>query len=710
MADPGERWGLRLRVFLFFALIAAGAVAALAAAGVVAARHAPPEAVADLVLAFGVAAFPILLLTTWVWLKFDENVVRPIGVLSTEIRAAVHAGARGAPDAKVGRYLGVLAPAAREAVAAIAAQRARTDAAVAAAVSDAARQRGRLESVLRDLEEGLVICTLQHRIRLYNRQALQLMQVAGDLGIDRSLLALVAAQPIRHALGRLLNRFEAGRHHDHPEGLTALVVTHTLERNRQLRCRMVLTLDGDGKAPTGYILTVADITNELSAGVWRDRLLQEVTEDIRSRVAALVLAGEVLAARLPPGTPDADRFAALFPTEAGALATRLDQLDAAANDLLAGAWPMTHVLSPTLLALVRDRRSEQRDLAVTLDGLSLWLRCDSASVVDLLDRMLNRIAVFARTERFTLATRRGEHHAHVDLAWTGDPVPLDVLAVWLDERLDDGLGPITGRDVLSRHKTDLWCLAAPEGSAVLRLPLALAPAHDDRAARLPERPLVYDFDLSAPEGSPRRADTPLKALTIVVFDTETTGLEPSGGDEIVQIAGVRIVNGRVVRGEVFDSYVDPKRSIPPASTWVHGITDDRVRGADPIDRVLPRFHAFTGEAVLCAHNAAFDMSFLNRHAARLGLAFEPPVLDTVLLAAALFGPTESLTLDALATRFDITIPDEERHTAIGDSRATALVLLALFDLLEASGVVTLADAVRVSEAQVAIRRAQKAYT
>ena len=83
----------------------------------------------------------------------------------------------------------------------------------------------------------------------------------------------------------------------------------------------------------------------------------------------------------------------------------------------------------------------------------------------------------------------------------------------------------------------------------------------------------------------------LEDLTYVVFDTETTGLTPSS-DEIVQIAAVRVVNGRRVRREVFDTLVDPGRPIPQSSTDVHGITADMVKGAPTIVDAGKRFHDF----------------------------------------------------------------------------------------------------------------------
>ncbi len=199
---------------------------------------------------------------------------------------------------------------------------------------------------------------------------------------------------------------------------------------------------------------------------------------------------------------------------------------------------------------------------------------------------------------------------------------------------------------------------------------------------------------------------PLKSLTYVVFDSETTGLEPQRGDELISIAGVRIVNGRMLRGEVFDSYIKPLKPIPPASTRIHGITDDDVAAADRVDRVLPRFAAFAADSVLVAHNAAFDMTFLRMEEKASGVRFDHPVLDTLLLAAHAFGAAEELTLDALCERFTVTLEARDRHTALGDSLATAQVFLALISVLEAMGITTLGEALAVSEQMVRIRREQ----
>jgi DNA polymerase III subunit epsilon len=255
---------------------------------------------------------------------------------------------------------------------------------------------------------------------------------------------------------------------------------------------------------------------------------------------------------------------------------------------------------------------------------------------------------------------------------------------------------LTVRDVVQRHGGEFWFEAdRTRHQAFFRFLLPLAQDGRDEAdagfVRSDSRPEYYDFDLFARSESHRALDERrLVELAYTVFDTETTGLDPAGGDEIIQIGATRLVNGKLLRGESFDQLVDPRRNIPAASIPIHGITPDMVEGKPVIDEVLPAFHRYAQDTVLVAHNAAFDMRFLQLKEAATGVRFEQPVLDTLLLSAVVHPNQESHRLEAIAERFDITVIG--RHTALGDAMVTAEVFQKLIPLLADKGIHTLGQA------------------
>jgi DNA polymerase-3 subunit epsilon len=246
----------------------------------------------------------------------------------------------------------------------------------------------------------------------------------------------------------------------------------------------------------------------------------------------------------------------------------------------------------------------------------------------------------------------------------------------------------------------LWSLALGDGRAQLRVPLpAAAAAAPSPRSGLPTRPEFYDFALL--NAGRETAEDALQRLTFVVFDTETTGLRPSEGDEIVSIGAVRVVNRRILTGETFARLVNPGRSIPEASIRFHGITDAMVADAPPAAVVLPQLRGFCEGAVLVAHNAAFDLKFLKLKEAESGVVFDMPVLDTLLISAFLYPDIQDHDLDAIAARAGVDIVG--RHTALGDAMATAAVFVRLLELLETRGIATLEKLMEVSRMTYELR-------
>ena len=150
-----------------------------------------------------------------------------------------------------------------------------------------------------------------------------------------------------------------------------------------------------------------------------------------------------------------------------------------------------------------------------------------------------------------------------------------------------------------------------------------------------------------------------------------------------------------IEHEVFEQLVDPRRAMSPKAAAITGIDDAMLAGQPAIDKVLPALHQFGEDTVLVAHNAAFDMRFLQLKEARLGIRFEHPVLDTLLLSAVLHPNQESHRLEAIAERLGISVIG--RHTALGDAMVTGEVFLKMLPLLAAMGITTLRQAREASE-------------
>ncbi len=165
--------------------------------------------------------------------------------------------------------------------------------------------------------------------------------------------------------------------------------------------------------------------------------------------------------------------------------------------------------------------------------------------------------------------------------------------------------------------------------------------------------------------------------TFVVFDIETTGFSPVK-NKIIEIGAVKVTGGRIV--DRMDEFVNPEVPIPFEIERLTGINDAMVMDAPCIDVVLPKFLEFCGDAVLVAHNASFDVSFISHNASLLGHAFSPTVMDTVTLARVLLPNLNRYKLDTVAKALGVSL--ENHHRAVDDAEATAGIFLKFVEMLK----------------------------
>jgi DNA polymerase-3 subunit epsilon len=630
-----------------------------------------------------------------------RSVLRPARRLARGLRAVVESRSSD-PDAAAVRapMLGDLPEACDALVTALRGTRREARKAAQSESAHVEAQKAWLESVLQGLSEGVFVCDPQHRIMLYNAAAVELLDAPDRIGLGRRLGDLLDLSALLHGLHRLEDRHR--RDPQEAAGLSAPFVCVSADGKRTFQGRMALLVDG-AQAVSGYLVTLVDMSGEVALLAKGDEVRRALTRDIRGMVGNLRAAAETIAGH--PEMPAADRaaFEAVLVEESVRLSDKIDGIGREIRGHMLGRWPMADISSADLARLL-DQNVAEDGLSVTLIGTPLWLRGDSLSLIRALEFVLRRLAEETGAKTFDLEPMLGDTRVYLDLAWRGAPVPEGVLESWLD-RPYAADSDRTLRDVLERHGSEPWSKPAErDGYSVLRVPL-LAPDRPQfmpERKRLPPRPEFYDAGLMrAHQGDAELAARPLRDVPFVVFDCEMTGLQPNQGDEIIQIGAVRVVGGRVLTGEAIEWLVDPGRPIPPGSIKFHGLTDADVAGKPGIGAVLPEFRHFVGDAVMVAHNAAFDMKFLAMREREAGVRFDTPVLDTMLISSLLDGVEEDHSLDALCDRYGISIT--ARHSALADTIGTAQILLHFIDRLEAKGLTTFGEVMKATNMAAELR-------
>lgn len=573
------------------------------------------------------------------------------------------------------------------------AQALQIEAQISAAKASLEEEKNRLAALMSELNQAVVVCNRGGNVLLYNRRASALAtQHGSSLGLGRPIFTLLERHQVDHARELAERRLASGK------AAMASFVTNTGD-GQLLRVQLAPVQAGSDNI-SGYVLSMENITRNMEQEAARDRMIHDLTEGTRGSLGILRAAVANLVDYPDMDAAARERFIAILADEAGKMSQRLNLTLTHFADAMQSGWPLEEMPGVDIIATAARRVEEKVGLPTRCEEIddSLWLRVDSYQLIFAIAFIAERLKddYGIRELRFRLGTEG--RFACLDLLWRGSNVSPETFYTWELEPMQAGgeRTPLTMREVISRHGGEFWCQREKAASfACFRFMLPMAtPEKPSIPPASAGRPEYYDFDLFAERDFGIDLDRPLNELAYTVFDTETTGLEPSQGDEIIQIGAVRIVNGRLLRQEIFNRLVDPRRPVHPDSLAIHGIDDVRLIGQPGAEIVLPAFHTFAADTVLVAHNAAFDMRFLALKEATIGLQFSQPVLDTLLLSAVVHPHQASHALEAIAERLGVAI--DMRHQALDDALVTGEIFLKLLPLLKEKGIVTLRQALAAS--------------
>jgi DNA polymerase-3 subunit epsilon len=566
--------------------------------------------------------------------------------------------------------------------------------------SEVQAERNRLAALMSELPNGVLVCNTDGQVLLYNAQAQKLLQQPGKLiGLGRSLFSVLDREPVVHGLDVLQRAARKGQ----KTPTTNFVIAVHDSLSLRVNMAPVFADRGESGTITGFVLAMEDMTSQLQAELQRDILFQTLTEAMRYSTEEIRQAISTILATPEISVEQLNLQRQLIDRSSQALEEQLEHAKEEYARHLIAPSKTDHILAADLLELVRQHLREQLRKPIRTEAEpELWLRLDSYTVLQGLAQLASQLSEHRDLAGLDIELKStSDQQAAINLRWRGCRLDLDDIKRWQRRPLikDSRDRMVSILDLIETSGGQIEPLGA-EGNLCEGVSVAVNKAdpetHFEGEEGPEHRPVYYEFDLFQQQGWEELGQMALRKLTFVVFDTETTGLNPSQGDEIIQVGGVRVINNRILYDETVDQLVDPQRHVPPESVAIHHIQPEMLRGQPTIDKVLPNFHHFCEGSVLVAHNAAFDMRFLQLKEEMTGLKFDHPVLDTLLLSWVAHPNQESHNLEEIARRLDITIVG--RHTALGDALVTAEVLVKLIPLLEAKGIHTLEDALMASAA------------
>ncbi len=585
------------------------------------------------------------------------------------------------------------------------------DAHIALSKAQIQEERNRLAALMSEMPHAVLVCNSDGQILLYNTKAKTLFdpetvhnyadqQPQGLIGLGRSVFGLLERDPLVHALELLQHALSRGQ----AAPISNFMMSH--HGGTYLRVNMAPVLadrNGSEQIMTGFVLTLEDMTTQIAADTRRDTLIRTLTDDLQGALSEI---RDSITEILNNPTMNRERLQQERQTIDQASQRLVDKLNQARDNYASHLHEQSKVedipgesVLEVLARNISDRFSCKVDFH---SDAGLWLKLDSYSFVQTLSHLAGMLNARHQVTHYNFTLSEQQDYLCLNIDWQ-QAVSAELLDSWRNSPLISNSrgNTFSFAELLEKMSGSMEYLPADNNGGYhgmrinYKKPEGPQPTPLSQTTQIEHRPISYEFDLFEQRGDAGMAKTPLRKLTFVVFDTETTGLNPSEGDEIIQLGAIRIVNGQILHHETIDQLIDPKRHVPATSVAIHGIDPALLVGQPTIDKILPHFHHFAEGAVLVAHNAAFDMRFLQLKEEKTGIHFDNPVLDTLLLSSIIHPNLKGHGLEGIAERLNITIVG--RHTALGDSIVTAEVLIKLIPLLEAQGIVTLEDAQLASQ-------------
>ena len=579
-------------------------------------------------------------------------------------------------------------------------------------------ERNVLAAMLEDLPQGILVCNMDGVIVFYNRKikgmltqhqlsdAVTTEDMKRLIGLGRSIFSFIDRDLVMPALDRIAEKLSIG----HPVFSERFLLE--TQSKMLLPAQLLPVLDSQDHL-SGFILYIEDQAERLKKDEEFSKRLLAWQHEMTQAVSVIKSTSELLNDETE-GLPEARRTLIDLVVQKADLAAKLLKRQDITNRWYPNQpWPLTPIdaIEWAHFLAYRSREVLQVQLDIEAGEPTGQISIDIHHLTCAVLFILAKVQQHAESFSGGLSSIIGrlytkESWIYLDLSWEGPAIGTEILDRWKGgiPRLDAIELSIPLNEILGAHGAKLWVFGDDRrsGGAGIRLLIPMIEVAeivtvDGLTTVLPDsRPEFYDFDLFKSNfGDTDLNDRLLAELTFTVFDTETTGLDPQGGDEIISIGAVRIVNGRLLLNDKFDQLINPNRNLPWASVKFHGIRPEMLVDQPSIGEILPHFHAFTQGTVLVGHNVAFDMRMLEMKEQQTHIRFTNPILDTMLLSNVVHPAHQKHNLKSVAERLGVRVMG--RHTALGDAITTGEIFLRLIPLLELQGIRTFQEASQASQ-------------